>query len=77
MNVPSIRGARYFVTFIYEASDHMAASYMKPKSEAACLLKREVSWVERHSECILTKVVLAGGKSTLCSEDLEAPGTEP
>lgn len=77
MNGPSIRGARYFVTFINEAYGNVRAFHMKSKSEAAQLLKCEVSWVERHSECIVKKTGLAGGKEYAeGSEDLEARGNE-
>lgn len=43
MNVPSIGGARYFVSFIDEVSGHVKALPMNSKGQASELLKRQVS----------------------------------
>lgn len=51
MNVPSIVGAGYFVTFIDKESGHVKAFHTKSKGETADLLKHHASGLERQSGC--------------------------
>lgn len=46
INDPLVGGAKYFVTFIDDASGHIRACHMMIKAEAVELLKQLVCWVK-------------------------------
>lgn len=62
MNDSSVGGARYFITFIDEASEHQGAGHMKTICEAAELLKLYILRLERQTDPVVKNIVLDGGK---------------
>jgi len=75
----SFSGAKYFVTFLDEASGHIVAHAIKRKNESAHHLIRHVAWVERQSGARVAKVVMDGaskGDYAAAVQLLEADGIE-
>lgn len=62
MNLPSLRGTRYFGNFIVEESSHVKAVHMGTNSEAAELQRRHLRQVERQTGTLVKKIVLDSGK---------------
>lgn len=77
MSLPLIGGAKYYTTFINEASGHLRAFHMKAKGEADKLRKREVCWVKWRYRCMVMKIALnCGGDYAKGPENLETQGIE-
>lgn len=77
INVRSLGGAKFFVTFIDEATNYFREMHLKRKGDAAYQLKRYVRWSERQTETRVKRIVLNGGKKYLTdAETLESEGIE-
>jgi len=60
LNVPSLGGAKYFVTFLDEATGHILARPIKRKNEAATELQKYVAWIERQTQGRVLKITMDG-----------------
>lgn len=75
MNLLSIGGGIYYVTFVDEVYGHVRASHMMSKHEAAELPKRQVNCFERQSGCMIRRTVVDGRREYVKgSTDLEVHG---
>lgn len=77
INVPSICGESYFISFIDELSGHVKAFHMKLKGKAAGLLNCQVSWVDPQSLCMVKNISLEAKREYVnVSKDLEVCGIQ-
>lgn len=70
MNVVSLTGAKYFVSFTDEMISHTSVGPMKSKNEASSELIICMAWVERQSRSTVTVVRMYGASSTDYSKHL-------
>ena len=64
INVPSLGGAKYFVTFLDEASGHITARAIKRKNDASTELIKYVAWIERQSGTRVKRITMDGADKT-------------
>ena len=77
MNLMSLGSAKYFVTFVDEASGHVRVMHLKSKGDAGYHLRKYVKWVERQTGNRVKKIVIDGGKEYISeAETLELEGVE-
>lgn len=62
MSAPSVDAAKYFVTSLEEASEHLSACYMKTGGEKYGLQTRHVRWMGRQTNHRVNKIVFDDGK---------------
>lgn len=64
INVTSIGGARYFVTFIDDATGHITVNPIRKKNQASTSLINHVACVERQTGNKVKKVAMSGAINT-------------
>lgn len=71
LHIELLARARYFVTFISEASYLVRALHMRAKSKAVGLMRGQMLWAERQTGALVKKIVLDCKKYLWMSKYLE------